>query len=81
MKIKPIITPGSESGRMTSRKTLNGDAPRSFAASTALESIAASWKNTGVTMNSTYSCTSVRLTAKSEYSRKSNGPTPSFCAR
>ena len=65
-KMNPIITPGSESGRMTSRKTLNGDAPRSLAASTALSSIAASWKKTGVTMNSTYSCTSVRLTAKSE---------------
>ena len=24
MKMKPIMTPGSESGRMTSRKTLNG---------------------------------------------------------
>ena len=66
MKMKPIITPGSESGRMTSRKTLYGDAPRSFAASIALWSIAASWKKIGVTMNSTYSCTSVRLTAKSE---------------
>ena len=66
MKMKPIITPGSESGRMTSRNTLKGEAPRSFAASTALESMAASWKKTGVTMNSTYSCTSVRLTAKFE---------------
>ncbi len=36
MKMNPIMMPGSESGRMTSRKTLNGEAPRSLAASTAL---------------------------------------------